>query len=107
MIRIHTKAVDLDIQIPDTDTLALAYVLMLGLGDAAITTMAWHLEANPLVLGLGLEGWLAVKALAIAAFIPSYWIAREHWLATPIVAAGALIGALAVVSNLLVLGVVG
>lgn len=106
-MRVDTHTVEFTVPIPDTDVLAIAYVLTLGLADAVITTLAWTLETNPLVLGLGLESWLAVKALAIAAFIPAYWIGREHWLSKPIVAAGALFGSLVVASNLLVLGVVG
>lgn len=104
MISIHGSAAPLDVDSPSTDALATAYVVLLIVADATITAFAWNLESNPLVLGLGLAPWLAIKALALATFIPAYLIGRGHWLAKPVVAVGALIGGLSVATNLLVVG---
>lgn len=89
-----------------SDLLAVAYLALLGVLDAAVTAGFYHLETNPLVLDLGLLPWLALKVGLLAAFVVAYGLARGHRAAVPVLVVGAGVGLLAVGGNaLVVLGV--
>ena len=101
--------------------LALAVIALHGPLDVGLTLLAWHLEANPLVLELGPIAWIGVKAAALLALpVALYGVDRDPWLPgdrlvaghADVIAAGLLaltvvLGTVLVVPNLVVIAAAG
>jgi len=71
--------------------------------DVGLTLAAPGLEANPVVLALGFEAWVAVKAVLVPLAAAAWWIGRSHRL-FPVAAGLAVAAALPGVANLAAFG---
>jgi len=61
--------------------LAIALVLagiMTNTADVWITLQARIVESNPVVLSLGWDAWILVKAFSLLTFVGAWWIGRDH-----------------------------
>lgn len=86
---------------------AVAIAVLLAIVDGLMTLPVWHLEGNPVVLGLGPLGMLAVKLLAGAGLVLCYFcFVRGEWTARygrPFVWALTALYTVVVYTNVLVL----
>lgn len=76
-------------------------VITHGFLDIMLTTAIWFFESNPVVLSLGVRPWLAIKIVALSAFLVVY-LSNDYHIRYITYAAAlmASIGVLAVLSNL-------
>ncbi len=87
--------------------LAIAFVLaglITNAADVWVTLQVVELETNPIVLALGWESWVAVKAAALVGLIAAWWIGREHRFSTAAAAGPAVVGLVGLAGNAPVLG---